>query len=420
MPTAKSDCAPNDSSPNPKPARVAKLASSVRRIILTIALLSALLPLCVRSAQAQTETVLYNFTGGADGATPESALIFDREGNLYGTTAYGGAGSGTVFRLSRSKLGWSESVLHAFVYDTDGGFPDSSLLFDKKGDLYGTTPDGGADLSGVVFELSPEGKNWSESVLYAFTGGADGQYPTGGVIADPAGNLYGNTDSSDFGESGTGILFKLARSSGGGWTEHVIYTEYGPSPGLTLDASGNIYGVTYQEAFELSATGDGAWTPASLYNFPSMQKDGTYPEAGPVFDQNGNLYGTTFYGGAEDNGTVYQLYPGKWAWKERILHSFTSGIDGMRPDARLALDAFGNLYGTTITGGKYGYGTVFELMPPVNVSAGCYKEVILWNFNGADGAMPKGGLVLDSAGNLYGTTSYGGSHNSGVVFEITP
>jgi len=189
--------------------------------------------------------------------------------------------------------------------------------------------------------------------------------------------------------------------------------------GLTMDAAKNIYGATFLTVFELSPNGNGDWTPTILHNFPSGSRDGAYPEAAPVLDRAGNLYGTTFYGGAKDNGTVYELSPGKWGWKERILHSFGSVKDGMLPDAEITFDAAGNIYGTTLAGGKYGAGTVFEVIAPVGTDK-YYTEKVLWSFNGPDGASPSDNLILDSAGNLYGTTSGGGLSGNGVVFEVTP
>jgi len=371
--------------------------------------LSVLLLIAARPAQAQTETVLHDFTGGSgDGAYPQYPLTSDGAGNLYGTTSYGGLyEGGTVFELSpNGSGGWNEKVLYSFCSPScaDGLNPYySGVIFDTLGNLYGTAANGGANGYGVVFELSPVGANWTETVLYSFTGGADGATPESGLIFDPTGNLYGTNSAG---------VFELS-PSGGGWTEQVIY---GVSPstgtGLTMDAAGNIYGVSASTVFELASNGNGGWSPTVIHNFTGFPKDGSNPHGTPVLDKAGNLYGTTHNGGAKDLGTVYKLSPGKNGWKEKILHSFASN-----PWAGIVLDAAGNMYGTTIFGGKFLAGTVFELAAPVGT--GGYEEKVLWSFNGTDGQYPYGNLILDSAGNLYGTAN-GGSSGVGVVFEVNP
>ena len=390
------------------------------------------------SQQAQTEIVLYNFCpwpySCTDGCSPQGNLTSDGAGNFYGTTTEGGQGGGTVFELSpNGSGGWNETVLYSPGQAGGGGGDlNSDVIFDSVGNLYGTTWGGGAYGNGYVFELSPVGGSWAETVVYSFTGGADGGWPVSGLILDPAGNLYGTTGWG--GAEGSGTVFELS-PSGGGWTEQVIYSMQlagSTCGGVTMDAVGNLFGLGDGGVFELSPSGSGSWNSTTLHTFTGPPKDGWGGYCGPlVLDKAGNLYGTTVAGGAKDWGMVYRLSPikkgkNKGQWKERILHSFKSGKggkDGNTPVAGVVLDAAGNIYGTTSLGGRYGDGTVFELMAPVG--AGVYKERILWSFNGTDGNQPQGSLLLDSAGNLYGTTYVGGIVNgrvdgAGVVFEVTP
>jgi uncharacterized repeat protein (TIGR03803 family) len=386
---------------------------------LTLTALSALLLSAARPAQSSTEIVLYNFTGGSDGGAPTSRLTFDGTGNIYGTTQYGGLGFGTVFELSpNGKRGWNETVLYSFTGGADGAYPlYSYVIFDSAGNLYGTTIDGGANGYGVAFELSPAGRSWTETVLYNFcshAGCADGANPVNGLIMDPAGNLYGTTNGSVV----EGTVFELS-PSGGGWKEQVIYlVGVNNVPGLTMDVDGNIFGTSTSTAFELSPNGNGGWTPMVIHTFAGGLKDGSLPEGAPVLDKRGNIYGATYSGGAKNNGTVYKLSHGKKGWTEKILHPFKGGTrDGANPYSGSVLDAAGDIYGTTSVGGKSNDGTVYELVAPVG--KGSYKEKLLWSFNAADGYYPLGSLILDSAGNLYGTAG-GGSSGAGVVFEVTP
>jgi uncharacterized repeat protein (TIGR03803 family) len=201
----------------------------------------------VRLAQAQTETVLYNFKGRSDGFTPQSRLTSDGAGNLYGTTSFGGLGFGTVFELSpNGGGGWNESVLYSFTGGTDGVNPYMSyVLFDSAGNPYGTAYEAGSYGYGVIFELSHTGTSWTEAVLYSFAGGTNDANPLNGLIMDPAGNLYGRTYGG-----GSGAIFELSKS-GAGWTKQVIYTDAPGYAGLTMDTAGNIFGVTTDVAFEL-------------------------------------------------------------------------------------------------------------------------------------------------------------------------
>jgi uncharacterized repeat protein (TIGR03803 family) len=376
--------------------------------IFFVCLFLCLMTLTARRLQAQTETVLYSFTGGSDGANPEAGLTSDGRGNFYGTTSSGGLGYGTVFELSpNGGGGWNESVLHSFTGGEDGADPyEVHVIFDGMGNLYGTAFRGGANGYGVVWELSQAGTSWTETVL--FSGIGYDSEPYGSLIMDTAGNLYGTSSTS---------VFELS-PSGDGWTEQQIYEA--AASGLTMDTSGNIFGTFYLErferdhsvVFELSPDGNGDFTSTILYKFhPGTLSLGTL-----VVDKSGNIYGTTEpTGGGFGYGKVYELSLGGY----ETLHSFNGGKSkgGSEPFGGIVLDETGNIYGTTYVGGAYGEGTVYELVS----GNGSYKEKVLWNFDGTNGESPYfGSLILDGAGNLYGTTEFGGLNGNGVVFEVTP
>jgi len=381
-------------------------------------------------AAASTDKPIHVFTGTAAGAYPTRNMIFDAAGNLYGTTFKGGADDyGVVFKLKPNRNGtWTESVLHSFA-GADGANPAAGLVFDAAGDLYGTTAFGGADGVGTIFELKPNPNGtWAESVLYSFTGGADGREPSAGLIFDAAGNLYGTT--LEGGTIGYGVVFKLAPNADGTWTESVLHSftdaDGGfPQAGLIFDTAGNLYGTTleggglagsYGVVFKLAPNPDGTWTESVLHSFGGP--DGGQVDAGLIFDAVGNVYGTTSDGGSTvcpgGCGVVFKLAPNRGGtWTESVLHSFI-GTDGEGPAAGLIFDAAGNLYGTTNLGGPHGDGVVFKLMPTLR---GWTERVIL-SFGGL-GSNPLASVIFDSAGNLYGTTS-SGRNNNGLVFEITP
>jgi len=402
--------------------------------------------LLVTSGWAATnwnEKVLHSFNNnGTDGYEPYffGSLIFDAAGNLYGTTYAGGIyGYGTAFELSPAGGGsWTETVLYNFGNGTgDGRNPRAGLIFDAAGNLYGTTTTGGTSGDGTVFELTPTGGGgWTERVLYSFGNTPDGAIPVVGLIFDATGNLYGAT--TEGGTHGDGTVFELTPTGGGGWTERVLYS-FGNTPDgayanavLIFDAAGNLYGTTelggangpYGTVFELTPTGGGGWTEKVLHSFANGT-DGTRPLASVIFDAAGNLYGTTSEGGTNRDGTVFELMPaGGGSWTETLLHSFNNnGTDGFLPNAGLIFDAAGNLYSTTYYGGAgggcqpNGCGTVFELTPS---AGGGWTETVLHSFNSTDGAIPVAGLIFDATGNLYGTTTEGGTLNAGTVFELTP
>lgn len=353
------------------------------------------------------ETVLYSFGGGADGE-PYAGVTLDSAGNLYGSTANGGsANEGTVYRIGSSG---NKSTLYSFPAMADGADPYSALVRDPKGNFYGTTESGGPFNSGVVYKMDTKG---NETVLYSFTGGADGAYPQGGVILDTAGNLYGTTFSG--GPSGAGVVFKLDPTG----HETVLHGFSGgadganPTSGVILDSFGNLYGTTYYggtvwgTVFKLDPNGH----ETVLWSFTGGN-DGAEPAGGLVRDSAGNLYGTTTFGGkAGFAGVVFKLTP---QGSQTVLYNFSDGLDGGRPEATLVLDQAGNLYGTTYEGGGRQAGTVFKVDPTGHQS-------VLYTFSdGADGGFPAAGVIQDSAGNLYGTTTSGGGTAlwAGVVYKL--
>ena len=387
-------------------------------------------------AGAQTFTVLYSFAGyPTDGAGPGAGLLMDVSGNLYGTTAFGGnvnhtycaqagyVGCGTAFRLDTNGV---ETVLHNFS-GPDGANPISNLIMDANGNLYGTTEYGGNTKvctgtgfagCGVVFKLS----GGKETVLHRFIDGIDGAWPWAGLITDASGAMYGTTYLG--GKYQDGVVFKLV-----GKKETVLHSFTGgkdgglPTAGLTMDAKGNLYGTTTYGGdtecdypypcglvFKLAGTKE-----TVLYAFKGSP-DGDEPYASLVMDPEGNLYGTTAAGGTDYSaGTVFELSSSD---RERVLHRFQVGVhvqhDGIQPVTALVRDAQGNLYGTTEEGGLNGDGVVYEI-------AADGKEKILHSFcsgDCSDGAYPND-LIMDSQGNLYGTAAAGGAHGNGTIFKIT-
>jgi len=331
-------------------------------------------------------------------------------------------------------------TLHKFNLGKDGNSPVAGLIFDQAGNLYGTTTAGGAQGFGTVFQLTPnQNGGWTETVLYSFcslTNCADGSEPVAELIFDQAGSLYGTTQVGGA-HNNSGTVFQLTPNQNGEWSEHVLYSfclqtncadGVNPRAGLIFDQAGNLYGTTSGSlnegggnVFQLTPNQNGGWTEHVLYSFCSRRgcADGYVPDAGLIFDLAGNLYGTTSFGGAHnDSGTIFQLTPNQnGGWTESVLHSFCFRCaGGGDPEAGLIFDQAGNLYGTTRFGGAQNFGTVFELTPKQD---GGWSYHRLHSFRNMPGAFPTAGLILDQTGNLYGTT-FGYNGTIGSVFEITP
>lgn len=396
------------------------------------------------SAAAQTEKLLHSFVENSkDAADAYAGVVVDKAGNLYGTTAAGGVyNEGAVYKLKPKGRGWTEAVLHSFRNNgTDGYSPTTALILDASGNLYGVTGSGGAYGDGTAFELSPSGSGeWTETVLFNFNYSTGGGHPDSAMIFDALGNLYGTTAGGGSGtgcNEGCGTVFQLVPQSGGGWSANFLYSfsnngidGYGPL-GLIFDGKGNLYGTCpfggtdgQGVVWELSPQAGGSWTETILHSFVYNGTDGAYPEAGVIVDSAGNLYGTTqeggAYSGAGGGGTVFELINTKSGWEEKILFSFNNLSSGpFYPLAAVTFDSSGNLYGTTSKGGTYGWGTVFELKP---AHGGSWVETIAHSFGDethfTDGLDPVGSVVFDAAGNLYGVTYYGGKQDVGTVFEI--
>jgi uncharacterized repeat protein (TIGR03803 family) len=397
--------------------------------------------------RAQTQTVLHNFggpiarAGAIDGANPHAGLVFDSQGNLYGTTTKGGvlscppySGCGTVFELIPHSGGaWSEKILSLYA-----GTPIAPVVLDRNGDVYGTYS---CEIDcfnnyGGVFELIPHADG-----TWTGLGLTDDEFqgcpnPNCGVDFDKVGHLYGTTHESG---SGSGEVFSLRHVSFSKWNTRVLYTFTGgddgggPSIGLTFDSGGNMYGTTSSggafgngTVFKLAQNAMGlGWTESVIYSFYGGS-DGLYPNGGMVFDLAGNLYGTTNQGGMSGAGTVFQLtLQSNGSWSESVLYSFQGGSDASRPVGPVIFDGAGDLYGVA-GGGSHGHGAVFKLTP---LSGGRWTESVVHSFTGGlDGDSPSGSVILDNAGNLYGTTIYGGVYSTcsdepycgGVAYEITP
>jgi uncharacterized repeat protein (TIGR03803 family) len=426
----------------------------MRRPLSVIAIM--LIVTAVSGWAAEGPLVLYNLPGGSGAALPiwYGNLISDSKGNLYGTASEGGPETypcfgicGSVFELSPTVNGWQATTLYQFSGGSDGGSPEAGLAFDKAGNLYGTTGQGGGgDSCGTVFKLTPNGDGgWTESVLHSFSGMEqnDGCGPTTGVILDENGNIFGTVANGS--AVCCGLVYELT-SSDGVWTYSVLHSfnlitgdGYNPQSSLVIDSAGNLYGTTLQggasdvgTVFELSQSA-GAWTEKILYSFGFS--GGYYPDSALVFDKAGNLYGTNSYGGsgticAPECGTVYVLKHSNNGWKQITLYNFLGGDDGSLPIAGVTIVG-DSLYGTTSFGGGgsctinglTGCGTIFGLQE----SDGKIVERVI-QLDGTNGSNPQAGLLADSKGILFGTTLYGGSGSCpngnlpgcGVVYAAKP
>ena len=428
-----------------------------RQRVLVATIIAVTLLLAAQAAQAK-EIVIDNMSAAYN---PESVLVVDSSGVLYGTSVGdGGADNGTIFSLTppaKGQTSWTETILYYFQGGSnDGLFPLAGLTPDGSGGFFGTTEyggNGGCTLNpnfpqcGVVYHLAPPAQgqtNWNETVIHFFQG-SDGANPSAQLIRDSAtGVLFGTTYAG--GASNAGTVFSLTPPAQGqtNWTETVLYSFTGAADGgfplghLTVDASGAFYSTTYAggaggsgTVFKLTPPSGGKteWTETVLYSFLGWQyADGGNPTASVIFDASGNLYGTTSAGtgkgGFLNDGTVFELSPpsgGQTSWTETTLYSFDGEKDGAVPSADVIMDAQGALYSITSTGGKANYGTVFKLTPPGNGQTN-WTEKLLVSFNGTDGAYSYYALTPVKEGKnvvLFGTASSGGSNNRGVVYEIT-
>jgi hypothetical protein len=462
----------------------------------TIRLLFFVLILALASAAsaAWKEKVLYSFQGGAnDGSYPYGSVIFDKQGNLYGVLQDFGGDScaplggecGAVYQLSppAQKGGsWTETLLYEFQGKgaNDGESPNSGLIMDKSGNLYGLTAYGGTGnctllgLSagcGTVYKLSPpkqKGGAWTETILYSFPSATQGYVPIGDLVFDSAGNLYGSTlfggtkgttcDPDYGGQCGVVFEIRPPKKKGGAWTQKVLHNFAGvetghdfgdgasPNGGLVLDSEGALYGTTYYGGNNIkgecqggtAGTGCGivfklvpptqkgvGWAQKVLHQFDA--KDGDNSAAGVIFDRDGDLYGTTTAGGQNGYGLVFQLKKPSGnlgIWTESVLHAFND-VDGVNPSAALVFDSSGNLYGTAAGPmSRSAQGDVFRLRPPSRQD-GRWGFTVLYTFTGQpDGAFPAAGLVSKGNG-LFSTTESGGTGTCvyggcGTVFEVEP
>jgi uncharacterized repeat protein (TIGR03803 family) len=430
---------------------------SVRRISFLVAAASGLalggflLSFALGAMTSSSYKVLYAFAG-PDGAGPSADLAIDAEGNLYGTTSGGGTGNGgTVFELKRTTDGWKWQALYNFAGGFDGWGPFAGVTFDTAGNLYGTTEFGGSGLGregkGTVFRLLPNSKGgWAEQVLYRFTGRAHGRGPTSDLVFDKLGNLYGTTGGGI--NAGHGTIFELSPQGNGSWVETTLHAFKGkpdgafPTAGLVLDGQGYIYGLTQNGGvgkchlvpyprgcgtlYELAPDSSG-WKETILYSFVLGGGSGKFPSGGLTQDSAGDLYGTTEEGG-DGFGVVFRLARAqKHGYQETVLYRFYGGDfgpDGEYPRGRLVMNAQGNLFGVTGFGGSGGWGTVFEVHPGSGM-----RERILHAFaGGSDGSLPLAGVISDAQGFLYGTTVYGGglggsncsNEGCGTVYQLKP
>lgn len=391
--------------------RISKIHLRAASAALTLALMLVFGLVTTPSAHAQTFTDLYNFTGGHDGGNPYAGLVRDSKGNLYGTTYWGGSsGWGTVFKVDTTR---TETVLYNFTGLADGANPDAGVIRDATGNLYGITFDGGAFNWGTVFKVDTTGK---ETTLYSFAGGvADGCNPSQGLVQDNAGNLYGTAGGC--GTASHGLVFQVNPTTG---KETVLHNFAGgssdganPVYGSLLMANASLYGVTEEGGtsgqgvvYKLSKSGFKV-----LYSFAGGTTDGCFPFGSVAMDKSGNFYGTTQGCGSSDDGIIWKL---SQTGQETVLHSFAGGTtDGELPIAGVTLDANGNLYGSA-AGGANGRGTIYEL-------SNKGKLTLLHSFTGSDGQIPYGDVILviaNGKGALYGTTQGGGA-GSGTVWSLS-
>jgi uncharacterized repeat protein (TIGR03803 family) len=384
--------------------------------LFTLVLALACCFVLVPSTWAQSFNVIHNFTGGTDGANPLNGLMMGASGYMYGTTSAGGAyNNGTIFRIAPTGL---FQTLYAFQGGADGSSPQSFLIEDSQGRLYGTTTAGGAFGGGTVFRIT----NNTKTILHSFGFGSDGSAPLGGLAFDSAGNLYGTTSAG--GAHGNGAVFMLS-PRGILWGETVLYS-FGtgtdgavPYAGVTLDSVGDVLGTTsaggtsgYGTIFELSK--QNSWAETIVYNFTN-QDDGAVPYAGLIADGLGNFYGAATEGGSQGGGSIFELTPSGSGWNFNPIQSLPgSGISGTFRN--LMLSSTGTIYATTHCDGEYDAGTVYQLVP----QGGSWNYTLLYTFTGGTDGLYSYSNLVTYANRLYGTTNQGGVYGKGVVFAVFP
>ena len=415
-------------------------------LVLVCAVIFAALIFAAPPAWSQTETTILTFTG-SNGSGPYTGLIQDAKGNFYGATINGGTnGAGAVYKVVLNARGkWKQTILYEFGPQpgTDGAYPQMPwLAIDKQGHLYGTTPGGGAHGQGMVFKLSPGKPMWKETILYSFTGAADGGQPIGGVTLDSDGNVYGTTNSGGGSQNcggGCGVVFKISPGKKKTWDYSVLHVFTGyPSGGgcgdydganpyratLAIDTMGNLFGTTQVggnscnaagTVWELSPAQGGGWEYSVLHVQGQLVGD-VYPDAGVALDSKDNLYL------AVGGGSIFELVKAQ-GYQEQSIYQYPG--PGAEDDYdTVNFDKAGNLYWTSQGGGGLGYhGTVEELSPN---GQGGWTHALLWAFAdnpAVDGDQPIAGVMVDASGHVYGTCSTGGGSQGsgqGTVFEITP
>jgi uncharacterized repeat protein (TIGR03803 family) len=388
----------------------------------------AVLSLCLTAQAVQTYNILLSFNG-SDGYAPTGGVTVDQDGTLYGATGNGGTGKcpngcGVIFKLAPGpNHQWAETILHSFQGQPDGVGSAGSVAISSGGELYGTTNYGGNHDGGTVWSLTREPGGWSEEVLYSFCRvGECPHIPQSGVTMGSDGKLYGTAFQA----------YELAPAQDG-WKESTLYGfedeayGYDPFAGLIADSSGNLYGTTEVggkkcgsstcgTVYELSKQPNGKWRHTVLFSFDGL--NGQFPGPGALYmDKTGALYGTTEIGG-DYSGVIFELAPGPSHWNFDILYQFQPGATGNSPYSGVVMDVYGNLYGTTDSGGdSSGCGVLYKLAP---VGNGKWQYSVLHTFGGpGDGCLP-GPLAIDQHGNLYGSLIFGGQFGYGAIFEYSP
>ena len=426
----------------------------VAKTALTIVTVSLL---CVSALAGSREKVVHDFNDkGNGGAVPFGELILGADGNFYGTASgWGAEGGGTAYELLPQKDGdLAEQVIFSFNDQQDsktGNNLEAGLVSGRDGSLYGTTVQGGTFGYGTAFKLTPKaGGGWTEEILHSFNFDSTGAQPVSTLLVDHAGDLFGMAATGgNFNSAcpnvGCGLVFELIPGTDGKWTYKVLHKFSGPdgqnpASNLISDAAGNLYGTTFGggasnngTVFELALKA-GVWSEKVLHSFTGP--DGAGPSTSVIFDSHGNIYGSTLTGGKQQCnmegmagcGTIFELMPKKGGWTEKVLHNFAlNGKDGFFPTSGVILDAAGNLYGTTPSNDYLALcdnpGAVGcgVVFELIPNANGTWTEKILHSFTGPDGANPNGRLTFDKARNLYyGLTANGGAYNDGTVFSIAP